>query len=450
MAQNSVTVMGSVTPCSGTSYPVWIFSDPGTTPAVDTVINSTVNCTYSYTFHPTNASGGLSVLLSCDGGTTWAWGTSDSAAYTAPIDTLVMNLVDCSVSGCQASFTVQQAMNGNTPTPWHMTTTNTSTGYAPVTYQWFMPNGTLNTDAEPSFTFTQPGTYPMCLTITSDSGYCTSTHCDTVVVDSLGLISTSGVWYDCAGIQWGLNLPGTPCTTLLGGEGTWSDACVCVENNPAPCQANFYAAQAYTDSTTDPNGSMEPIPNEVWVWNLSTGGNGDTQYLWNFGDGSSSTEAYPTHDYDGDGPWDLCLTITTDSCMDSYCDSVSVDANGILNGLVIEGHHADQNQRTNGFTLNVQQGATSGIAQAPAIADLRLWPNPAQNELNLTFNKALSGTVSVTVIDPRGRMVISESHNLNAGSNTLQLNTGSLEPGLYMVRMGNAAHSVTHRFMKLR
>jgi len=446
MAQNSITVMGSVTPCNGVSYPLWIVGEPDITPAIDTVIYTTVNCTYSYTFHPINDWGGIAVRLSCDNGLTW--GAADSAFYTVnTYDTLVVN-PSCGVPSCQASFTVQQAMNGGTPIPWQMTTTNTSTGGNPLTFSWWMPDGSTNYLAEPSYTFAQPGIYGICLALTADNGNCTSTFCDTVVVDSLGHISTNAVWYDCTGLLWGPNTPGTPCT-LAEGEGTWNSACVCVANEPAPCHANFYTIQAYTDSTTDPGGS-EPIPNEVWVWNLSTGGNGDAQYLWNFGDGSSSTDAYPTHEYDGPGPWDLCLTITTGTCTDSYCDSVSVDENGILNGMVIEGHPASQNQRTNGFTLNVQQPAATGIVEPTAIADLRLFPNPAQNELNLIFNNALSGTVSVTVIDPSGRVVISEDHNLSTGSATLQLNTGSLEPGLYMVRIGNAAHSVTHRFMKLR
>jgi PKD repeat protein len=340
--------------------------------------------------------------------------------------------------------------SGNTPTPWQITTTNTSTGVAPIDYQWWLPDGSQSNDVNPGFTFSQPGVYGICLTILSDSGYCTSTFCDTIVVDSMGYVSTNTVWYDCTGQVWGPNVPGTPCTTALG-QGTWTSDCVCVlDTTPETCQANFYVIQAYTDSTNNPGGGSEPIPNEVWVWNLSTGGNGDAQYLWSFGDGSSSTEAYPTHEYDGPGPWNLCLTIATGNCTSTYCDSVSVDANGMLNGMVIDGHTAASNHRTNGFTLNVQQPATSGITETPAIADLRLWPNPAQNELNLSFSNAWSGTASVTVIDPSGRLVISEDRNLTAGSNTILLKTGSLEPGLYMVRIGNAAHSVTHRFMKVR
>jgi PKD repeat protein len=445
MAQNSVTVMGSVTPCSGVSYPVWIFSGPGTTPAVDTVINTTVNCTYSYTFFPNNTSGGITVLLSCDGGITWA--ISDSAIYTIDpnlVDTLVMNL-GCGVPNCQASFNMQQAIDGNTPIPWQMTTTNTSTGGGPLTFTWWMPDGSASYLAEPGFTFGQSGVYGICLTISADNGNCTSTLCDTVIVDSMGYISTSAIWYDCSGLLWGTNLPGTSCTDSLGNNGIWSTACMCIANIP-PCVAGFLATQAYD---TTGSGGVEPIPNNVWIYNLSSGGNGSYQFVWEFGDGDSSNVAYPTHEYAGPGPYTLCLTMYSGGCTDTYCDSVSIDANGILNGMVIDGHPADQDQRTNGFTLNVLQPTPAGIEQVPAFADLRLWPNPAQTELNLSFNNTLYGAVSVKVIDPTGRLVIGEEHNLALGRNTLRLNTAVLQPGLYVVRIGNDAHSLTHRFMKV-
>ena len=134
---------------------------------------------------------------------------------------------------------------------------------------------------------------------------------------------------DCLGIVNGPNFPGTSCTTPAGGIGTWSAACVCMEDSSGSgCNADFWPIQAYDSTAT---GGMEPIPNEVWVWNLSSGGNGNYQFFWDFGDGSGSTDAYPTHVYNSDGPWLLCLTMTSANCTDTYCDTISVDANGILN-----------------------------------------------------------------------------------------------------------------------
>ncbi len=390
MAQNTVTVEGSVTPCNGTGYLIYIFSDPSTTPVIDTVINTTPSCTYSFTFHPINSSDGIWVLLSCDGGITYA--DQDSTVFNAnPIDSVVVNLSCGGTPDCLG-------IPGGPNLPGTACTDSIAGG---VNTGIWSPNCICQLD--------------------------------------------SGV-VDCLGIPGGPNQPGTSCTDALGNTGIWSAACACIAN-VAPCHAGFLATQAYDSTAT---GGVEPIPNNVWIYNLSSGGNGSYQFLWNFGDGDTSNVAYPTHDYAGPGPYTLCLTLYSGGCTDTYCDSISIDANGLLNGMVIDGHHANPDHRTNGFTLNVLQPTPAGIEEVPAFADLRLWPNPAQTELNLSFNNTLTGAVSVTVIDPSGRMVIDEGHNLVAGSTTLQLNTGNLDPGLYMVRIGNAAHSLTHRFMKIR
>jgi hypothetical protein len=284
-------------------------------------------------------------------------------------------------------------------------------------------------------------------------------HCDSLVVDSMGFINNNAVWYDCQGTLWGPATPGTPCSTPAIDNGTWSAACICVpDSTTTGCQANFWVIQAYTVDSLNPQDSTgyQPIPNEVWVWNLSTGGNGNYQFIWDFGDGTSSTEAFPTHVYGSDGPWNLCLTMTSGNCTDTYCDSVSVDADGILNELVIGGGndhvgvHASSGERAGGFTLNVIQQIPTGITEIPAFTDLKVWPNPVNDALNISFTNSVTGAVPVTVIDPSGRTVLSESPTFTTGGNILRIPTDKLEQGLYMVRIGNGAKSVTKRFLKVR
>src|SRR5690606_15540869 len=55
--------------------------------------------------------------------------------------------------------------------------------------------------------------------------------------------------------------------------------------------------------TIDPNDSLNLL-----VTNLATGNN--LQYLWDFGDGNTSTQAYPSHIYASIGVYNLCLTVT--------------------------------------------------------------------------------------------------------------------------------------------
>ncbi|MDQ3101003.1 MAG: PKD domain-containing protein, partial [Bacteroidota bacterium] len=113
---------------------------------------------------------------------------------------------------------------------------------------------------------------------------------------------------DCLGVAGGSALPGHPCDdgNPATGNDHWTEDCECV-GGPVlgDCEAGYWVIQAF-DST---NGQIEPIPFELWVWNLSTG-NGGEEYLWSFGDGTSSTDPFPTHIYPTGGPYILCLTMT--------------------------------------------------------------------------------------------------------------------------------------------
>lgn len=315
----------------------------------------------------------------------------------------------CVVDSCTACINIQQTA------PFSGLFTSCTTGTAGGdTYLWNFSDTGNQPGWSVSHTFAGPGTYTVCLNVTDSLGSCST--CDTVVVDSDGTINP---------------LPLTPC------------------------EAGFWAIQAY-DSTAD--GVIEPIPNEVWVWNLSSGGNGTYQFFWDFGDGTSSTDAFPSHAYDGPGPWLLCLIMTSGDpmnggCTDSYCDSLSMDANGMLNGMMVHGHGAvsgiTASDRSGGFTLNVIQGTPSGIAELPAITELRVWPNPVGDLLNISLHSSQRRAVPVAVIGPAGQMVLSGTCTLGSGEDVLRLPVEKLPQGLYMVRIGDGMHSRTKRFLKV-
>ena len=257
-------------------------------------------------------------------------------------------------------------------------------------------------------------------------------------LDCVCTSDTGGTLYDCLQIPNGPNLPGTPSvipgTTI---EGTWSNACVCVANNTDPCQADFWVLQAYGQDSL-------PVPYELWVWNLSTGGNGDLSYLWSFGDGTSSTDPYPSHTYSGNGPYVLCLTITdNNSCTSTHCDSISIDGDGMYTGMI-----GGEGDRQDGFTINVQNPNAATAVEEMSSGDMALWPNPVADELNVALNSALRGTAIITVIDLNGRVVLNERHALN-GRTQMRLATEALEPGMYTLRITDGARTVaSQRFVK--
>lgn len=48
------------------------------------------------------------------------------------------------------------------------------------------------------------------------------------------------------------------------------------------------------------------------------------EYLWDFGDGNSSTEAAPVYEFCEAGTYQVCLTVANDCAVDTYCTDVSV------------------------------------------------------------------------------------------------------------------------------
>ena len=249
---------------------------------------------------------------------------------------------------------------------------------------------------------------------------------------------SGGFIMDCLGVWGGSALPGAACTvpgTIL--EGTWSSACVCVANNPEPCEADFWVIQAMGPDSL-------PVPYELWVWNLSSGGSGNFQFLWNFGDGTSSTDAFPTHTYSGNGPYVLCLTISdNNNCTSTHCDSVSINGDGIYEGMVV---HAEDRQ--DGFTINVQNPSANAVQEVVANNSIATWPNPAVDELNVAVVSGMKGLVTVTITDLDGRTVKAERASLGGGRSQLRIATSGLNAGMYMLRITDGSVNLSQHFVK--
>ena len=414
--QYSLIVHGTVPDCTPNTL-VTVETLPGTTPYQQTSLSLDNNCQYYHYMYLVSGTGGLLISSTCSDG----FPIDDTVFFTIPAPNVVAivedNLVcDSIMTLCNACIHVEQDSTNNEAIPFSAQLTSCSTGgVAPYSYNWSVQGSQVSDLPAPTYLFDGPGTYNVCLAITDINGYYNAA-CVSVLVDVGGMI------------------------TLV---------------NTAPCTASFLVVQALAIDSLNPQDttSIQPIPNEIWVYNQSVSGNGMNDYTWDFGDGTSSTDPYPTHVYNGDGPWILCLTMTSNFCTDTYCDSVSVDANGILNGMVVTGHSgsvANSATRSGGFTLNVIEALPTGIKETPTFAEMNLWPNPVGNELSVDFNSIRAGMSSLSVINTDGRTVLQEERTVSVGKNTLKLNTTSLAPGLYMLRIGDDTQRISQRFLKVR
>lgn len=427
----TINVWGYVAGCTPSSY-VTIQTVQGTQPAIEIDVPVQPNtCTFNVALTLDSYSGWIQASTACQGAV-----QTLSTEYTFepmfPDSNVVWFSFNCGSQATDCNGVLNgpdmpgSPCNDGNPATIGDTWTPACTCIG-VDSAYYDCEGTLNGPAVPGTLCDNPAT--------GNVGYWTA-NCECA--------DTTGVNYDCLGIPDGSNMPGTPCwipgTNFIG---TWDATCNCSSGGGLPCQAGFWVIQAYGQDSL-------PVPNEVWVWNLSTSSSAPMTYLWSFGDGTSSTDPYPTHTYSGNGPYLLCLTIADASgCTSTSCDSISIDENGMINGMVINNEANADGARDSGFTLNVQNPLTTSVSEVPALSSVALWPNPATDELNMALVALADGSLNVTLFDVNGREVRQENRAINAGRNQHRFDISELPAGLYTARATDRnGNSISLRFAK--
>jgi PKD repeat protein len=279
------------------SYPIHQYATQGTYLACLTVIDSSTNCFISH---------------------------CDSVSNLPP-------------AGCMAGFSYQVA-NGTS----FFNGFNSGLGSV-SSYAWIFGDGTTGTGQSPQHTYANPGTYNVCLIITTFNG-CVDSVCNTIQVPT-STNCNAVINYQAS------NNTGYFFGSVTGGTATsyawyFSDGTTASGQNVThtfPASGNYIAclfittSNGCTDSTCmqvfipGPNGSCQPYftyngnVSNVVSFNNQTSGN-PTNVYWNFGDGSTSTSWSPSHTYSLSGIYIVCLTVVDSSvgCSATYCDTITV------------------------------------------------------------------------------------------------------------------------------
>ena len=124
-------------------------------------------------------------------------------------------------------------------------------------------------------------------------------------------------------------------------------------------------------------------------------------YLWDFGDGSTSTVTNPVHTYGTPGVFPVKLSATNDC-------------------------------KTNSKTLTISTvTATSAPEDRPGV---RILPNPTAGDFRVEINSRTAGeAVRLTLLDAQGRVVEMEDLSLKQGLQTVPFENLSLPGGLYQL-----------------
>ncbi len=119
---------------------------------------------------------------------------------------------------------------------------------------------------------------------------------------------------------------GTPPTSTMqnptvtyNSAGTF-DVTLIVSNSEGSDTQNEFDLIVVND---DPVSDFDYNIDDLFVDFENTSENGNT-YSWNFGDGQFSTQENPSHEYNGDGTYDVTLTVTNECGTDSYTIEIEI------------------------------------------------------------------------------------------------------------------------------
>jgi PKD repeat protein len=373
-----VTVFDSLSPCNATNCTYVTIGNPvGSCSAILTAYADTTNTVY-FNVQTSGGSAPFTYSYNYGDGTTGISNThtyATSGYYTACVqvadangctasscDTFYVGTNNPPPTNCQANFNFYDLGNGDMA--FHAVS-NASNTNASATYIWDFGDGSAASGPYATHNYVTGTTYNVCLTL----------------IDQL---------YNCVD---------TFCTTIFPNGGAPSQL----------CNAYFWL---YPDSSSNVPG------NGVWyAINQSSGSN--LVYAWDFGDGSTSNQPFPTHTYAQPGNYVVCLTVVSAAngltCTDSHCDS-----------------SAYYFRNTAGMTqISVlPDNSPTSIKKITENMELTMLPNPANTFITINTGDK---TGVIRIYDVVGKEV--KQFQLNGTSK--QISVEDLPSGIYSVQFVN-------------
>ena len=329
------------------------------TAACDSLVISASTCSASYTYSTTSVSNQVQFTSSTTGTAPftyeWAFGDGDSAFVANPIHQYNSaggygcTLIVTDSTGCVATY-FDTVYPGPVPcSAWAQQNVNGLTanfngyfyGVPPMTYAWDFGDGNGSSLKNPSHTYSTAGTYTVSM-IGTDSYGCTDTVSLTTVVTGTGggttcmasfvvipdtaAIAQGNLTFDFVDLStgspssWQWSFGDGSSSSLQSPSHTYSSLGTYVVMLTISDSANGCFSAALDSLVIDSSFTLAPIVvnftytnlgnNTVMFTNLSGLVQGNFDYHWDFGDGTTSTIENPTHHYAAEGTYNVCLLVT--------------------------------------------------------------------------------------------------------------------------------------------
>ncbi len=220
-----------------------------------------------------------------------------------------------------------------------------STSENATTFQWNFGDSTFSTEMDPKHTYQQAGTYRVTLTVFNSEGSDSKPLFVRVLTatppQAKFTIENNGCTAACT-VKFKNQSQGATDYAWSFGDNSFSTEAnpQHLYTSPGTYKVRLHATNAYgtdidsaqvTIAGTIPNASFSfsnnycNAPCTVYFQNLSANG---TSYHWNFGDGATSNQAAPSHQYTQAGIYNVTLTVSNAYGSDTYSQTVIINSSG--------------------------------------------------------------------------------------------------------------------------
>lgn len=446
--------------------------------------------------------------------TSWFWdfgdgntSTSQSPSHSySQSGTYTVCLVASSLCG---SDTLCQNITALCPVPGTNFTSNSSgltvqfidlTSNAPASWAWDFGDGNSSTQQNPTHSYAQVGSYVVCLTTTNSCG--SDTNCVVVNVScpapqaffsssSNNLTASFNDLSSNSPTNWAWSFGDGNFSTMQNPSHSYSNPgsyTVCLVAS-SPCGSDTSCAQVVVNCQTPTANFFFGANSNLQVSFTDASSNGPAGWLWDFGDGNTSTQASPNHTYAMPGLYTVCLTVNNGCGNDSLCRVVNVNCPAPAPAFIWSGSFAlmqfddqsinnptswswdfgdgntsTQQNPTHSYsgvgvytvcltvtnacgTQTLCQQVTAPVSNQDALkSTLSLSPNPSTGRFRLRFDLATAQLMQIRISDLQGKVLWKlPAQRMSSYDSVIDL--GSLAKGMYLLEINSEEGKVSKRLI---
>lgn len=253
--------------------------------------------------------------------------------------------------------------------------------------------------------------------------------------------ATTGIWVADAPVA-SFGTPGTPSTIVQPGTQNTAGGSWCAITGNAPSTTSGLGTNDVDAGITtleSPTYNLSSYTNPILTyyrwWSNNSGANPNTDY-WNVEISNDGGTTWTTveHTLTSDKSWRRFAFRVTDYValgsavkMRFMCSDSLITGAYLNGGSLVEGALDD---------YYLYEQASVGIDENPAITAVSVYPNPASNVINISYELMNSEEVTIVITNAIGQSIYSEKVTENSlGRHALKINTEAFAAGMYQLNI---------------